>query len=425
MKRILLEAPILTRSGYGEHSRLVFRSLSTLEGVLVCTNPLNWGATSWMTKDSEERTLIEESISNYQRVVTEANQQGQGPAFDAQVFIGIPNEFEKKASYSVCITAGIETDRVSPSWLAQTYRGIDKIVVPSEHAKSGFIKTSYAVENQKTQTSTVLECNCPVEVVPYPVKNVESSQLDLDITTKFNFLSVALLGARKNLENMIIWFLDEFENDDVGMIVKTGHTGGSIIDKSRTRKHLKSIIEKKDRKCKVYLLHGDLTESEVHSLYNRDDIHAYVNLAHGEGYGLPIFEAAYSGMPVLATDWSGHLDFLTAPYKEGGKEKIKKLFCKVNYDLRKVQDHAKWKDIIEEESFWAYPRESSYKSQLRSMIKNYGMYKSWARSLKETLLVTHSSDKIMNMMVEALGVQPEKPEVIDWMNMQQEVEVIG
>ena len=47
-----------------------------------------------------------------------------------------------------------------------------------------------------------------------------------------------------------------------------------------------------NKKCKVFLLHGNLSEEEVHSLYVRDDISAYVSATHGEGYGLPIFEAA-------------------------------------------------------------------------------------------------------------------------------------
>lgn len=419
MRSILLEAPILTRSGYGEHARLVFRALASVPNLVVCTNPLNWGSTGWISEFSEERVQIEESIKNYQMALSNAP-EGSMP-FDAQVFVGIPNEFTKRAPYSVCVTAGIETDRVSPAWLTQTHRGIDKIVVPSEHAKAGFTRTSYAMQNKSTQESTVLQCNCPVEVVPYPVKDLEVSDLDFNLTTKFNFLSVALLGTRKNLENMIVWFLQEFKDEDVGLVVKTGHTGGSIMDRTKTMKHLRSIIPEGDRKCKIYLLHGDLSEEEIHSLYVRNDIHAYVNLAHGEGYGLPIFEAAYSGMPIIAPDWSGHLDFLVASH-EG--EDNKKLFSKVDYDLRKIPDHATWKDIIEQDSYWAYPKESSFKFSLRSMFQDYEKYKTWAKSLKESLRETHQHEKVLKKMIAALEIEPEKPEVIDWMNMQQEVEVI-
>ena len=40
-----------------------------------------------------------------------------------------------------------------------------------------------------------------------------------------------------------------------------------------------------------------------------------INIGHGEGYGLPMFEAAYSGLPVITCGWGGQCDFLYAPTK--------------------------------------------------------------------------------------------------------------
>ena len=71
-------------------------------------------------------------------------------------------------------------------------------------------------------------------------------------------------------------------------------------------------------------MQGDLSESEVHSLYTNPSIKCYVTTTHGEGYGLPIFEAAYSGLPIVATDWSGHLDFLWGMIAEGKSKKKKR-----------------------------------------------------------------------------------------------------
>lgn len=405
--KILLEAPILTKSGYGEHSRFAFRALQTLPGAFnaaeVFVNPLNWGKTGWISEESEEKTMIDQCILNFGSYVNHCRTNKTNPEWDLQIFVGIPNEFVKRAPYSVCITAGIETDRVDPSWLAKTKEGIQKIIVPSLHSKLGFTDTSYEMLNQEKNEKTLLECVSKVDVVPYPHKLIQPKDIDFTLDTDFNFLSVSLFSPRKNMQNLITWFVEEFKNDSVGLVLKTALACGSIMDREETEKTLQQTLSAhKDRKCKVYLLHGDLSEEELHSLYCRDDIHAYTTTTHGEGYGLPIFEAAYSGMPIVATDWSAHLDFLSGPYMENKKIKQKKLFARVEYDIKPIPQSVVWKDIIPEGSQWAYPKETSFKQQMRNVYKNYGMYKKWATSLKSHILKEYAQDKIMEKMTTSM-----------------------
>jgi len=127
-----------------------------------------------------------------------------------------------------------------------------------------------------------------------------------------------------------------------------------------------------------------------------------VSSAHGEGYGLPIFEAVYSGMPVIATDWSGHLDFLEADFKEGKKTKRKKLFARVDYDLQEIPKHVVWEDILIEGSMWAVPKEHSLKRQMRNVYANHGMYKSWAKNLQSSVLESHEENRINEKMKTAI-----------------------
>ena len=62
----------------------------------------------------------------------------------------------------------------------------------------------------------------------------------------------------------------------------------------------------------IYLLHGDLYDEEINELYNHPRIKAHINITHGEGFGRPLLEASISGKPVIASSWSGHLDFLNS-----------------------------------------------------------------------------------------------------------------
>ncbi len=405
--KILLEAPILTKSGYGEHSRLVYQSLKGTRDLEIFINPLNWGSCSWGTPPED----VLQCIRRFKQYSANCEREKQQQEYFIQIHVGIPNEFEKKAPYSVCVTAGIETDRVSAPWLFKTHQGINKLVVTSDHASDGFTKTGYEVFNKANNTKTSLTCACPIEVVNYPVKTPDGRGLDIEFETSFNFLQIAMMGPRKNIETSIKCFIEEFrDNPDVGFVLKTSLSKSSIIDRTKTKSHIQDYINSLgEKKCKIYLVHGNLSESEIHSLYMHPKIKAYYTTTHGEGFGLPIFEAVYSGIPVVATDWSGHLDFLSGTFNG----KTKKLFAKIDYDLREVQESAVWGDLITKDSRWAFVREQSVKAQLSKMYKNYGMYKKWSSALKQQVLESHNKDKILSKMKDAiLSVLPQQADIM-------------
>jgi glycosyltransferase involved in cell wall biosynthesis len=60
----------------------------------------------------------------------------------------------------------------------------------------------------------------------------------------------------------------------------------------------------------IYLLHGDLTDGEINELYNHPKVKAFVSFTKGEGFGRPLLEASLMQKPVIASGWSGHVDFL-------------------------------------------------------------------------------------------------------------------
>ena len=60
----------------------------------------------------------------------------------------------------------------------------------------------------------------------------------------------------------------------------------------------------------VYVLHGQLTDEEMNSLNNHPKVKATITLTKGEGFGRPLLEFSMSGKPVIASGWSGHVDFL-------------------------------------------------------------------------------------------------------------------
>lgn len=405
MKRVLLRGPILTQSGYGEHARFLWRALKNFpQHYEVYVEPLTWGQTSWLWEDNEERKKIDEDIA---RCVVYQQSKGQ---FDAAFLVTIPNEWERVAPITIGVTAGIETTKVSPEWIWKANTTVDKIIVPSTFSKNVFENTSYPVQDQNGK-NTILKTAVPIEVVHYPIKTFNEVELGLDLKTDFNFLCVAQWGPRKNIGSTIKWFVDEFKDDDVGLILKTSKARNSVVDKILVEREIKDILDTLDteeRKCKIYLLHGYMNNDELHSLYVHPKIKAIVNFGHGEGFGLPLFEAAYCEMPIITHDFGGQKDFLFAPKKDkGGKEKMRSFFSSVVYELKPVQKSAVWKSVIQEDSEWAYVNEQAAKMCMRETYENYSMHKGKARKLKKWITKNFNSDDQHKKMVEVTSLHQE------------------
>ena len=397
-KKVVVIGPVLSRSGYGEQARFALRSLKRYEDFFdIYIVPIGWGKTSWVWEDTEERRWIDKLITK-----TSAYQQQKGQ-FDISLQITIPNEWEEVAPINIGYTAGIESTKIAGSWIEKS-NIMDRIIVVSNHAKHGFDSTTYDARDRKTGEEILnYRCQTPVEAVNYAVRDIAPEEIELDLDYDFNFLVMAQWSVRKNVENTINWFIDEFKNDEVGLVLKVNTANNSRLDKEITRRRVKGLVRKtKDTKCKIYLLHGDMTEEELSGLYRNPKIKALINLAHGEGFGLPMFEAVNNELPVIAAAWSGHCDFLYAPKRDKKSRKNRNFphFARVEYDIQPIQKSAVWDEVLISESMWCYPKEKSYKDQLRKVYKNYNHYASLTKKLKKHIEKNFSEEKIYKQFAE-------------------------
>ena len=162
-----------------------------------------------------------------------------------------------------------------------------------------------------------------------------------------------------------------------------------------------------------------MTEEELMGLYANSKVKALVNLAHGEGFGLPMFEAACSSLPVVAPNWSGQNDFLYAPEKDKNKSnkkaKMRPHFANVDYVLQPIQESAVWDGVLERDSMWCFPHEGSYKQSLRNVYSNYGPYKKKAEKLKKYVLKTFTEEKQYKQFADFI-LPEENFEIDEWLN---------
>ena len=390
MKKIIVKGPALSQTGYGEQTRFALRALRSKPELFdIYLMNLEWGKSNHIVEDTEEHGWLVETIRKTAHYIN----SGQ-PHFDISLQVTIPNEFEKMAPINIGYTAGIETTKVAPVWLQKCNEIMDKIIVVSNHSKDVFVNTVVEAQDQ-AGNKFPYKLEKPVEVVNYPVRPQNPTDVELELPYDFNYLLVSQWGPRKNFENTIRWFVEENIDQEVGLVVKTNSYKNCTIDREFTHKRLQTLLAPyKDRKCSVTLLHGYMNESEMQGLYRHEKIKAFINVAHGEGFGLPLFDAAIAGLPIITIGWSGQCDFLFVPEKgKNGKVKRKHKFLKVDFDILPVQKEAHWEGVIQPDSKWAFVKEGSYKMALRKMRNEHHVYCGIAKGLKSWIEEEFSEDK--------------------------------
>lgn len=115
----------------------------------------------------------------------------------------------------------------------------------------------------------------------------------------FDFLS---FFERKNPLALIRAFRQAFGADEkVQLVLKCSNSSANAKAFERMKEFTKG--------SRVTIIDAFLPKGDLNALFSLAD--CYVSLHRAEGFGLPLAEAMYLGKPVLATGYSGNIDFMT------------------------------------------------------------------------------------------------------------------
>jgi len=410
---IVIQGPVATRSGYGNHTRDLATALICQDKYDIQIISLPWGTTPMNALESDNPDHIEIG-----KRIARQNIDRQPDVF---IQVSVPNEFQKVGKYNIGVTAGIETTAVNHEFI-QGANKMDLLVVTSEHSKKGFTDISYdAIDNKTKQKTGVLKLEVPVKVLfegldlsmYCKTSDIEPTIVNelKDIKNDFCYLFVGhwLKGDmgqdRKDIGMMIKAFCEAFKKkaakNKPALILKTSHATFSIKDRDAITDKIQQIVAQYGVKMpEIYLLHGDLSDKEMNSLYNHPKIKAMVSFTKGEGFGRPLLEFSITGKPVIASNWSGHVDFLNPDY-----------CVMLPGNLTDVHKSAADKMIMKETK-WFTVDYGVAAATLQDVVKNYKTYLSRSRKqtqyVKDNFSLERMSEIFKNIVDEGLKGVPQQ-----------------
>jgi glycosyltransferase involved in cell wall biosynthesis len=375
MKTVIFRGPALTQSGYGQHSRQLIKWLMGRKDVNLKILTTPWGDTPWLIDRNAQNGFVGQIMD---RCVSPEQATNSDVSFQLQ----LPNEWDPNLSrINIGVTAAIETDRCNPAWI-NACNNMHSVIVPSEHAKLSLTNTGRLTKPIHVVHESYIE----------EIDNVTHNNVFDKFSTSFNFLVFGQITGnnpyndRKNTFNTIKWICEKFKNNkEVGIVIKTNAGRNTKIDRNLVTSILKHLINevRVGEFPRIHLLHGDMNDNEVASLYKHSQIKALVSLTRGEGFGLPTLEAAASGLPIIATGWSGHLEFLKL-----GK------FVNVNYNVQEIHKTRVDNNLFMQGAKWAEPLEQDFKSKIEKFYNSNTTPKQWANELQKKIKVSFCQENI-------------------------------
>jgi len=369
MRTAIIASPLQTQSGYGHHAREIVKNVINQKALSwdIKLLSLPWGATPMNYPISEDvaKRIIPLPLT-------------QQP--DIWIQISVPNELQPVGKYNIGVTAGTEGDICPEAWI-DNLNSMQLVIVPSKFTKDVF-------ENTAKQKNKILTTK--IEVIPeYFNETIYSTKADSainaesvitvlnDIPEQFAFLTVGhwLQGQigedRKNIGALIHTFFYTFKNkkNAPALILKTSGATYSVMDRMDIESKVNQIrgMFGNAKLPNVYVLHGELSDDEMNSLYNHPKVKSMLSFTKAEGFGRPLLEFSTTGKPILAPHYSGQADFLNSEH-----------ICTLPGSLTQIHPSAQ-SDWLIADAKWFTPDYTQATKLIEDIFKNY---KKWLTPAK-------------------------------------------
>lgn len=211
----------------------------------------------------------------------------------------------------------------------------------------------------------------------------------IEIPQTFKFVCAAAWLPRKNLGNLIKTFARTFQKaEDVCLVIKTMNLG--LVED--IQKEIKKL-NIPDNSAWVYIKEEDWPNSYLPSFYTMG--HCFVLPTHGEGWGLPIFEALACGLPTITTGYGAPNEVLRD--KENKNKPLPGLHL---LDYRLSQARTPYEYL--KGAKWADPNLNQLSEKMRYIYNNYAKERERALRTSKIIRDKFSWHKCVEPMIKRL-----------------------
>lgn len=203
--------------------------------------------------------------------------------------------------------------------------------------------------------------NAPVHVIP-PIAVGNILEKPGSKSGKFRFLASFQWGERKNPTALIRAFCAAFDgNPDVQLIIKSHVMANEAQSKATIEAGVKQVLDsvRVSAKPDIKILCSIQSSHDMSKLTAA--CHAGISLSHGEGWGLPLWESALAGRPVITTGWSAPAEWLGNDYPFLVKHNMSPVYG----------GDGNMRSFFEPGMLWAEPQLDSAIDIMRHVYKNY------------------------------------------------------
>jgi glycosyltransferase involved in cell wall biosynthesis len=205
----------------------------------------------------------------------------------------------------------------------------------------------------------------------------------------FRFLSIGKYEQRKSLDETIEAFAQVYANTPaIELIIKSNYFANHDQKLQQLKTKTKDLNN-------VSLLWGEMPATELAELYRSCD--AFVLPSKAEGWGLPLIEAAASGLPIVTTMYSGHTEFL---------QHIRDSVLPVTYTMGPVtcaEYQSYYPDSSNNWGTWARPDVVSIANAMQTVCREYQDFFESACANSFTIRRTFTWQNSVDQAIAAMG----------------------